>query len=202
MENWHIRTIKKTRLRALQYEYEALRTIKECLDKYYKKPYSLDSRIKSVDSILRKIKARNICLQDIPDFIGLRVSVENESDIQVVAKILKQLLGDKVYKDYDHVPDDMKEGKRIKFFPFQNNEWMNLSKTFPYYLINEKGYVELTQFPKTYNAYHIYYKIGNINIEIQIMTTWLRDYTNETHNEYEQDRYSKVATKDGLQKNR
>ena len=131
-----------------------LRTeIQKYLNKFYDKTYILDSRVKSPDKLKMKQtlisskKGYPIKLNDLPDIIGLRISVETEQDVEKMSELIKGLSPSKVM-DYFNTPRE------------------NGFKAFLYYFEN----------------------IG-INVEIQIMTVQMMEWTNATHKEHDTKKY-------------
>ena len=66
------------------------------LKTYYKKEFSLDSRIKSVEKMMKKIQLRREQYgqiygpQNLPDVIGLRVSVDTEDEVIEVSNLIEK----------------------------------------------------------------------------------------------------------------
>lgn len=127
--------------------------IKNFLNTYYDKPYILDSRVKSLDKLRLKQSLMSqklgyaVELTDLPDIIGLRISVENEQDVEEMSELIKILLPDKVM-DYFNKP-------------------------------KENGF----------KAYLYYFEKVELNVEIQIMTMRMREWTNVTHEEHDIQKY-------------
>lgn len=127
--------------------------IENFLNRYYDKPYILDSRVKSPyklrlkQSLISSKKGYPIKLTELPDIIGLRISVETEQDVEEMNELIKILSPDKVV-DYFNKP-------------------------------NENGF----------KAYLYYFEKVGLNVEIQIMTMRMREWTNATHEEHDTQKY-------------
>lgn len=120
----------------------------------YAKPFLLEYRIKSLESLKRKQelwkrKYGNIpSVDSLPDIIGYRISIDNEEDCEVLFDIINQSLNPQGLIDYYHNP-------------------------------KESGF----------KAFLCYLQNNDVNSEIQIMSSKMRDWTNETHDEHETTKY-------------
>lgn len=82
------------------------------LDRCYGKPYTLDKRVKSIDKL--KLKQRLfsnkrgylVPLEELPDIVGFRISVESEEDVEIVSGIVKNLMLPNRVIDYFNKPKD------------------------------------------------------------------------------------------------
>jgi len=145
-------------LRAQQEVDTFLPQLRNIIASKYGKPFLLEYRIKSLESLKRKQKLwkreyGNIPnIDSLPDIVGYRISVDDETDCEVLSDIISQSLSPQSSIDYFHQP------RETGF------------KAFLYYLQNTK-----------------------VNSEVQIMSSKMRDWADETHDEHERTKYG-VAT--------
>lgn len=98
--------------------------IKEILDKYYAKSYILDSRVKKLDKLRLKQSLFShkygfpIELNDLPDIIGFRISVENEKEVEEISELIKKLLFPSRIVDYFNKPKET--GFKAYLYYFEN----------------------------------------------------------------------------------
>lgn len=96
------------------------------LDRHYGRPYTLDRRVKSVDKLKLKqrlfsnIKGYQVSLEELPDIIGFKISVENEEDVEIVSKIIEELMFPTRVIDYFNKPKDT--GFKAYLYYFDNFE--------------------------------------------------------------------------------
>lgn len=96
------------------------------LDKYYGKPYILEKRVKSIDKLRLKQKlfsdkvGYSVSLEDLPDIVGFRISVESEKDVEIMSEIIKNLMLPNRVIDYFNKPKDT--GFKAYLYYFNNYE--------------------------------------------------------------------------------
>lgn len=116
------------------------------LELSYKKPYNLDSRIKSLDKIEKKIEFRknnnvpySIC--DIGDVVGFRISVESEEDVVFLQELFLNIWVEEPSCLFDFFNEPKSNGFKafilqfkqgeipyeIQFMTNEMREWVNLT---------------------------------------------------------------------------
>ena len=131
-------------------------SIRFFLNRYYRKPYMLESRIKSKESMLlkrdylEKNSGHPVELTDLPDIIGFRISVDDDDSVLQLSERIKIILCPDRVIDYYSNPKD-----------------------------------------SGFKAISCYFTDIGINMELQIMTKQMRNWTNETHEEYKIRKYMK-----------
>ena len=124
------------------------------LKMYYKKEFSLDYRIKSVEKMMKKIQLRRKQYgqaygpHNLPDIIGFRVSVDTEDEVIELSNLIE--IGLNPTRKVDHFVTPTDSGFKANLY---------------------------------------YFNLNGVNIEIQVMTKEMELWTNQTHDEYNSQKY-------------
>lgn len=117
---------EKIRLLAEQWMNDLETKIIYLLERYYGKPYTLDKRVKSTDKLklkqglLSNKRGYLVPIEELPDIVGFRISVENDKDVEIVSEIIKYfMLPDRVV-DFFNKPKDT--GFKAYLYYFKNFE--------------------------------------------------------------------------------
>lgn len=98
--------------------------IKNFLDKYYDRPYILDSRVKNLDKLKMKQalfsseEGYQIKLSALPDIVGFRISVETEKNVEDLSELIKNRLLPNGIIDYFNKPKE--NGFKAFLFHFED----------------------------------------------------------------------------------
>lgn len=96
------------------------------LNQYFHKPYVLDFRVKSISKLKQKQllffqkKGYLLPLESLPDVVGFRISLENESDVIEVSELISKFLKPSRLIDYFNYPKDT--GYKAFMYYFENLE--------------------------------------------------------------------------------
>ena len=124
------------------------------LKMYYKKEFSLDYRIKSVEKMMKKIQLRRKQYgqadgaQILRDIIGFGVSVNTEDEVIELSNLIE--IGLNPTRKVDHFVTPTNSGFKANLY---------------------------------------YFSLNGVNIEIQVMTKEMELWTNQTHDEYDSQKY-------------
>ena len=84
--------------------------IRELLNREYGKPYELECRIKTEESLLRKYNEfSELCkeqVSNVPDILGFRISVVSQEDCPLIAELVVNNLKSKDVIDYFNSPKE------------------------------------------------------------------------------------------------
>ena len=95
------------------------------LNKYYHKPFVLESRIKDINKLrmqqelYSKRYGYNVSLDELPDIVGFRISVENDSEVIFLGSIIKNFLEPNRFVDYFSNPKE--SGFKALIYYFKEN---------------------------------------------------------------------------------
>lgn len=95
------------------------------LKMYYKKEFSLDYRIKSVEKMMKKIQLRRkqygqaYGAQNLPDIIGFRVSVNTEDEVIELSNLIE--IGLNPIRKVDHFVTPTNSGFKANLYYFNLN---------------------------------------------------------------------------------
>ena len=160
---------------------ENYRTFIETLLKAnYGKPYQIDYRVKSPEKIVYKLQTRLKEKAFAKDLI-IHMRYNDEECRMALARERLSLINDQV-------------GIRISVD--DENEVLALIKLLGDFFTPE-GTADYFSTPKEsgFKAFVYYLTIDGINIEIQLMTNKMRDWTNQTHDEYDIKTYGRKFKK-------
>lgn len=108
-------------------QMEELKTqLTNFLDRYYRKTYVLDCRVKTLDKLKLKQnlfitqKGYFVELTDLPDIIGFRISVETEKEVEELSNLISNKLQPSRVIDYFNKPRET--GFKAYLYYFENIE--------------------------------------------------------------------------------
>lgn len=98
--------------------------LEDFLNKYYRKDYSLDFRVKTADKMMKKLayrrlEGRVIEPYELPDIIGFRVAVASEVDVIELSNLIEECL--KPLRKVDHFSIPTTSGFKANLYYFSSN---------------------------------------------------------------------------------
>lgn len=115
------------------------------LNTYYKKPYVLECRVKSIEKLrmkqelLSKKRGYQVDLAKLPDIIGFRISVDEESDVEELSALVQDILNPSRLIDYFNTPrttgfkaylyyfEDIGINTEIQIMTIKMKDWTNIT---------------------------------------------------------------------------